>query len=442
MKILYISLGCDKNLVDTERMLGFVKNAGYQLTDIEEEADACVINTCCFIHDAKQESIETILSTAELKKTGKLKYLIVTGCLAQRYKNEIIESIPEVDAVLGTASYGLVAETLKQLEKDALPERVILKDICNSEEIVSERVLSGIGHYSYLKIAEGCNKHCTYCVIPSIRGNYRSAPFDDLIKEAERLAQNGINELIVIAQETTIYGRDLYGKNRLCELLHELCAIEGLKWIRLMYCYPEEITDELIETIKSESKICHYLDIPIQHSSDRILKAMGRRTDRNQICDMIKKLRAEIPDIVIRTSLITGFPTETEEDHNDLKEFISEMKLERVGVFTYSKEEGTPAFKMRPQITAKVKKERRKELMLLQQELVFKKNESLAGSTLDCIIDGKLPKEGVYVGRTYMDAPGIDGCVFINSDEELIGGSIVKVRVEAFKGYDLIGTVV
>lgn len=442
MKVFFVSLGCDKNLVDSERMLGSLYAAGHTVTDLEEEAEVCVINTCCFIHDAKQESIDTILQFGEKKKDGVLKFLIVTGCLAQRYHEEIAASIPEVDAILGTASYDELTAVINRLASGISENRIVIKDIASAPEKVMERRLSGIEHYSYLKIAEGCDKHCTYCVIPSIRGPYRSAPLEALVEEAKKLAASGINELIVIAQETTIYGTDLYHENRLPMLLKQLCAIEGLDWIRLMYCYPEDITDELIEVIGSEPKLCHYLDIPIQHISDRILKLMGRRTDSREIMSMIDKLRKRIPDIVIRTSLITGFPSETEEEHRELVDFLKSMRLERVGVFTYSKEEGTPAAKMKGQIPERVKKARRKELMTVQQGLVFERNNSLLGQTLKCIVDARLPEDDIYIGRSYMDAPGIDGCVFIRSERELIGGTMVYVRIDGFKDYDLIGTVV
>ncbi len=440
MKVLFVSLGCDKNLADSEKMLGALKSRGHVLTDNEEEAEAAVVNTCCFIHDAKQESIETILSLAQLKETACLKYLIVTGCLAQRYKDEIIESIPETDCVLGTTAYDEMLDVLDKLEADRLKERVIIKDTSLDPVLPGKRVRSDITHYSYLKIAEGCDKRCTYCVIPDIKGHYRSMDFDALIAEAECLAEDGVTELMVVAQETTLYGVDLYGKKMLPELLHRLCGIEGLKLIRLMYCYPEEITDEMIDTIASEPKICHYIDMPIQHASDAVLKRMGRRTNGEQIRKTIKKLRKAIPDIAIRTSLITGFPGETDEDHACLMSFLEEMKLDRVGVFTYSREENTPAYRMKDRVTKTVANRRRKELMGLQQKIVFDKNAALVGRELDVIIDGRIPEEGVYVGRTYMDAPGIDSVVFVRSGRDIISGSLVRVLIEDFKNYDLIGT--
>ena len=442
MKVLFVSLGCEKNLADSEKMLGALKTRGHVLTDNEEEAEAAVVNTCCFIHDAKQESIETILSLAQLKETASLKYLIVTGCLAQRYKDEIIASIPETDSVLGTTAYDELLDVLDKLEAGRLKEqeRVITKDISIDPVLPGSRVRSDITHYSYLKIAEGCDKRCTYCIIPELKGHYRSMDFDALIAEAEALAADGVTELMVVAQETTLYGVDLYGKKRLPELLKRLCAIEGLKLIRLLYCYPEEITDELIETIASEPKICHYIDMPIQHASDPVLKRMGRRTNGAQIRKTIRKLRKAMPDIAIRTSLITGFPGETDEDHACLMSFLEECRLDRVGVFTYSREENTPAYRMKDRVLKSVANRRRRELMGLQQKIVFEKNAALVGHEFDVIIDGRIPEDGVYVGRTYMDAPGIDSVVFVRSGRDIISGSVVRVLIEDFKNYDLIGT--
>jgi ribosomal protein S12 methylthiotransferase len=440
MKVLFVSLGCDKNLADSEKMLGALKYSGHELTDNEEEAEAAVVNTCCFIHDAKQESIETILSQAQLKETASLKYLVITGCLAQRYRDEIIDSIPEVDSVLGTTAYDEIPAVLSRLEANSLKERIIIKDTSIDPVLPGRRIRSDITHYSYLKIAEGCDKRCTYCVIPDIKGHYRSMDYDALVKEAEELASDGVTELMIVAQETTLYGLDLYGKKRLPELLKRLCAIDGLRMIRLMYCYPEEITDELIETMASEPKLCHYIDMPIQHASDAVLKRMGRRTNGAQIRNTIEKLRRAIPDIAIRTSLITGFPGETEEDHACLMAFLKECRLDRVGVFTYSREENTPAYRMKDRVTKAVANRRRKDLMALQQSIVFDKNAALAGKQIDVIIDGRIPEDGVYVGRTYMDAPGIDSVVFVRSGRDIISGSVIRVIIEDFKDYDLIGT--
>lgn len=437
MNIFFVSLGCDKNLVDSEVMLGLIREKGFHLTNEEQEADIIVVNTCCFINDAKEESINTILEMAEYKKNGKLKGLIVTGCLAQRYKNDIMKEIPEVDALLGTTSYDAISEVIDKVLEGEKAES--FKDLNELSTVETHRVNTTGGYFSYLKIAEGCDKHCTYCIIPKIRGDYRSVPMEKLIKEAEFLAEGGVKELILVAQETTVYGVDLYGKKSLPELLHKLCNIEGIEWIRLQYCYPEEITDELIEVIKTEPKICHYLDIPIQHASDNILKRMGRRTNQKELRDLIAKLRKEIPDIALRTSLITGFPGETEEDHEILKTFVKEMKFERLGVFTYSKEEDTPAAKMKDQILKKVKVSRQKELMKLQQTIAFDHAKDMIDKELKVMIEGKLPDEGVYIGRTYMDAPNVDGYIFVHTSDELMSGEFAEVLVMEAKDYDLIG---
>ena len=437
MNVFFISLGCDKNLVDTEKMLALLDEAGYGITDDENDAEVCIVNTCCFIGDAKEESIECLLETAELKKTARLKYLIAAGCLAQRYKDEIIREIPEVDAVIGTYAVKELVDVIRSLESGN-GKSLLRVDDSGYEQPGTGRIRSGVGHYSYLKISDGCSKRCTYCIIPYVRGGYRSAPKEDLIREASVLASSGVNELILVAQETTMYGTDIYGRKALPELLRGLADIEGIDWIRLMYCYPEEIDDELIRVFKEEPKLCRYIDLPIQHISDSILKKMGRRTNGREIKDLISRLREEIPGIAIRTSLISGFPGETEEDHELLKSFVEEMKLDRVGVFTYSREEGTPAAAMKDQVKKSVSRQRRKELMLAQQKVVFEKNRSFAGSNISVIIDGKLSDEDVYVGRTYRDAPDIDGCVFVKTDRELISGMIIDAQVTGFKDYDLI----
>ncbi len=437
MNLLFISLGCDKNLVDSEVMLGIVEKNGYRIVDSEEDADIIVINTCCFIHDAKEESIQTILEMAEYKKTGRLKALIVTGCLAQRYKEEILSEIPEVDAVLGTASYDKIAETIRRaLERGGFVE---LSDINALPLVDTKRLVTTGGHFAYLKIAEGCDKHCTYCIIPKLRGNYRSVPIKRLLKEAQELAEQGVKELILVAQETTVYGKDIYGEKSLHLLLRKLCEIKGLRWIRVLYCYPEEIYDELIEVMKEEKKICRYLDLPIQHSEDEILRRMGRRTTRQQLISTVEKLRREIPDIVLRTTLITGFPGETKEQHEALMDFVDEMEFERLGVFTYSPEEDTPAADFPGQIPEEVKEERRAELMELQQEIVFERAEEMAGKELLVMIEGKVADEDAYVGRTYMDAPNVDGLIFVNTDRELVSGDFAKVTVTGAAEYDLIG---
>lgn len=446
MNILFVSLGCDKNLVDTEVMLGILAEKGHQMIDDETQADIVIVNTCCFIHDAKEESIQNILEFAELKETGRLKALIVTGCLAQRYKEEILTEIPEVDAVLGTTSYDEIGNVIDQLFSDSPMERgdakITMKDVDYLPEVTSHRLVTTGGHFAYLKIAEGCDKHCTYCIIPKIRGNFRSVPMEQLIVEAEQLASEGVKELILVAQETTLYGKDIYGEKALPKLLRELCKISGIQWIRVLYCYPEEITEELIAVIKEEPKICHYLDIPIQHASDTILKRMGRRTSRAQLIETIEKIRSEIPDITLRTTLITGFPGETEEDHEEVMAFVDQMEFERLGVFTYSPEEDTPAAKMPDQIEEEIKLDRQAEIMELQQDIVFEQAEDMIGRELLVMIEGKVADENAYVGRTYRDAPNVDGLIFVNTEEELMSGDFAKVKVTGAMEYDLIGELI
>ncbi len=439
MKLLCISLGCDKNLVDTEKMLGLFRQNGWEFTDDEAEADAVLVNTCCFIGDAKEESVNTILEMAELKKEGNVKALLVTGCMAERYKQEILDEIPEVDAIVGTSSYDEIIDVLNGVFKGQGPVSCF-EDLDRLPKSKGRVVTTG-GYYGFLKIAEGCDKRCTYCIIPSLRGPYRSYPMEDLVEEAKALAEGGVKELIVVAQETTLYGVDLYGKKMLPELLRRLTEVSGIQWIRIQYCYPEEITDELIEVIKTEEKICHYLDIPIQHASDRILKRMNRRTNQAQLKEMIAKLRTEIPDIVLRTTLISGFPGETEEDHQLLMEFVDEMEFERLGVFAYSAEEDTPAYSFENQVPQEVKEERRDEIMELQQEIAFEHSEEMVGRILDVLIEGKVADEPAYVGRTYMDAPGVDGLIFVNSGELFMSGDFVRVKVVGASEYDLIGEV-
>lgn len=440
MNILFVSLGCDKNLVDTEVMLGLLAEKGYQMVDSEELADVIVINTCCFINDAKEESIQTILEMAEYKKTGAIKALIVTGCLAQRYRQEILDEIEEVDAVLGTTAYDKIVEAIDEALLGH--STVQVEDVDALPLVESKRLVTTGGHFAYLKIAEGCDKHCTYCIIPKIRGNFRSVPMERLIREAEQLAKQGVKELILVAQETTLYGKDLYGEKSLPKLLKELCKIGGIRWIRILYCYPEEITDELIQVMKEEDKICHYLDLPIQHASDVILKRMGRRTSKEQLKDIMKKLRREIPDIAIRTTLITGFPGETPEQHEELMEFVDEMEFDRLGVFTYSPEEGTPAAEFAEQIEENVKEDRQAELMELQQEIAFELAEDMIGREVLVMIEGKVADENAYVGRTYKDAPNVDGLIFVESEEELMSGDFAKVRVTGALEYDLIGEII
>lgn len=437
MKILFISLGCDKNLVDSEVMLGLLASRGYEMIDDEQEADIIVVNTCCFIHDAKQESVDNILEMAEYKKTGKLKALIVTGCLAERYRQEIIDEIPELDAVLGTTAYDKILDAVDEaLEGKHFLE---MEDLQALPVVDTKRQITTGGHFAYMKIAEGCDKHCTYCIIPKIRGTYRSVPMEQLIKEAEELAAQGVKELILVAQETTLYGKDLYGEKSLHKLLKELCKVSGIQWIRILYCYPEEITDELIQVIKEEPKICHYLDLPIQHANDEILKRMGRRTSKQELIDIVTKLRKEIPDICLRTTLITGFPGETEEQHQELVEFVDEMEFDRLGVFTYSPEEDTPAATMPDQIDEEVKLERQAELMELQQEIAFDTAENMIGREMLVMIEGKIADEPAYVGRTYRDAPKVDGLIFVETGELLMSGDFAKVTVTGAEEYDLIG---
>lgn len=455
--VLFVSLGCDKNLVDSEKMLGLLNEAGYRVAQEESEADAIVVNTCCFIHDAKEESVETILEMAEWKKKGRLKALIVTGCMAQRYQDEIQQEIPEVDAVIGTTGYTEIVPILDEIlaeaeasQKEAAVEEPKEKSFVNCcpsidllpASLADKRVVTTGGYTAYLKIAEGCNKRCTYCIIPYIRGHYRSFPMEDLLEEARKLAEGGVKELILIAQETTVYGMDCYGRKALPELLTKLCEIEGIEWIRILYCYPEEITDELIAVMKKEKKICHYLDIPIQHSEDTILKRMGRRTNRAELVSLVEKLRKEIPDIVLRTTLITGFTGETEEEFKNMVDFVDSMEFDRLGVFPYSAEEGTKAAEMDGQITEEVKESRRDEIMALQQEISADKAASRIDDEMSVLIEGYLYEDDIYIGRTYMDAPKVDGNVFVRAEEELISGDIVPVRITGANEYDLMGDVI
>ena len=441
MKILFVSLGCDKNLVDSERMLGSLTGAGYEFTDDETEAEVIVVNTCCFIGDAKEESIQTILSMAKYKETGKLKALIVTGCLAQRYQDEVLEEIPEVDAVLGTNAYDAIVEAVEGALKGSVYKNYhALEGLPDMHD--KKRLVTTGGHYAYLKIAEGCDKHCTYCVIPSIRGAYRSVPMEELIDQAKQLVAQGVKELILVAQETTVYGVDLYGEKSLHRLLDGLNAIDGLYWIRLMYCYPEEIDTQLIEAIKRNGKVVHYLDMPIQHINDDILKRMGRRTSGAELADKIELLRSEIPDICLRTTLICGFPGETPQAHEELLEFLNWAEFDRLGAFTYSPEENTPAASFEGQLDEETKLTWRDEVMELQQEISYDRNESMKGRELWAFVEGKVADENAYVARTYKDAPGVDGYIFIHTDAELMSGDFVKVRVTGALDYDLIGEMI
>ena len=436
MKVLLISLGCDKNLVDSEVMLGLLNKAGHELTNDETEAEAVVINTCAFISDAKEESINTIIEMGRLKKTGRLKKLIVTGCLSQRYKDEIMKELPEIDVIIGATNYDKIVEAI------GTDEDAIVDDINYTPKPVSERIVTTNASMAYFKIAEGCNKLCTYCIIPHIRGRYRSIPMDRLLASAEKLAADGIKELVLVAQETTLYGVDLYGGKKLPELLTKLSDIEGIEWIRLLYCYPEEITDELISVMAENPKICHYIDIPIQHSENEILRRMGRKTSREDIVSLVSKLRTAMPDIAIRTTLISGFPGETQELHDGLVDFVDECEFDRLGVFTYSPEEGTPAAGYEDQVDGELAAKWRDEIMELQQEISYEKNQELIGSIQRVLIEGYLVEDDVYVGRTYRDAPGVDGIVFVSAPYELMSGSFVDVKITEANEYDLTGVIV
>ena len=437
MNILFVSLGCDKNLVDTEMMLGMLREKGYSFTDDEAEADIAVVNTCCFIGDAKEESINTLLELSELKKEGRLKCLIAAGCLAQRYQEEIRKEIPEVDALVGTMAIDEITAAIEE----ALAGRggAHYRDLNSPPVVRRDRVVTTGGHFAYLKIAEGCNKRCTYCIIPKVRGDYRSVPMEELAAQAEELAEKGVRELILVAQETTLYGVDLYGKKSLPKLLRRLAEISGIFWIRLLYCYPEEITEELIQVMADEPKICHYLDIPIQHASDEVLRRMGRRTDQEELRQWIGRLRERIPDICIRTTLISGFPGETQEDYEELYRFVNEMEFDRLGVFPYSQEEDTAAAELPDQVEEALKKSRRDELMELQQAIAFEKAEEMVGRVLNVMVEGKVADEDVYVTRTYRDAPNVDGYLFLNTTASLMTGDFVKVLVTDSNEYDLIG---
>ena len=437
--IYFVSLGCDKNLVDSEMMITSLREQGFRLVNEETEAEVIVVNTCCFIGDAKEESINTLLEMASYKQTAKCKLLVAAGCLAQRYHKEIQTEIPEVDIIVGTMGYENLAETIRGELKEHQGVVETLQNIDYLPTPLTNRDSMSGGYYAYLKIAEGCDKCCTYCVIPKVRGHYRSVPMENLLAQAEHLVQNGAKELILVAQETTLYGVDLYGHKSLPELLEKLSELEELKWIRILYCYPEEITKELVHAIKTLPKVCHYLDIPIQHASDRILKRMGRRTSKQELIDIVGKLRKEIPDIVLRTTLITGFPGETEEDHEELKEFVDEMEFDRLGVFTYSPEEDTPAATMPDQVAEEVKEARRDEIMELQQEISYDKGTDRIGQELLVMIEGKVADESAYIGRTYGDAPKVDGYIFVQTGELLMTGDFAKVRVTGALEYDLIG---
>ena len=445
LQIFFESLGCDKNLVDSEKMIGLLSRAGYSFTDSERDADVIVVNTCAFIGDAKEESIQEILRLAEYKKAGRCRSLIAAGCLAERYKDEILKELPELDGVIGTASWDgivkLVEETAER-GRERAESLSLFRDISRLPDAKGARVVTTGGHYAYLKIAEGCNKFCTYCAIPFCRGPYRSVPMEALVREAGDLAEKGVRELILVAQETTLYGTDLYGRKCLPELIRKLAAIPDIRWIRLLYGYPEELTDEMIALFAEEPKLCRYLDLPVQHASDRILKAMGRKTTRGEVTELIRRLREQVPDITLRTTLMSGFPGETEEDHAENLSFVKEMRFDRLGVFAYSKEEGTAAAKFKNQVPKRLRVKRRNEIMRLQQGIAFEKAREMPGRSLTVMVEGQVSdEENVYVGRTCMDAPDVDGYLFFRSAEERLSGDFVQVKVTGAKGYDLIGEV-
>lgn len=439
MKLFFVSLGCDKNLVDSEKMLALLSADGIGITDTAEDADVIVVNTCSFIHDAKQESIETILQLAEYKNAGTCRCLVVCGCLAERYREEIRTEIPEVDAVVGTSAYDRIVEAVER-GLDSAPVQLTRESDYLPRGLI-QRLPSARNYVSYLKIAEGCDKHCSYCIIPQLRGRYRSIPMEELLEEARLLAAQGTRELIVIAQETTVYGVDIYGKKTLPELLRRLCKIEEICWIRILYCYPEEITEELILTMKEEQKICHYLDLPIQHCNDKILKKMGRKTTREELERKISRIRDILPDVALRTTLISGFPGEGEAEHEECLSFVRQIRFDRLGVFPYSPEEGTAAVDFDGQVEEEVKRQRADALMEAEQDVIFEQNETCIGKKMQVIVDGYLPEDEVYVGRTYRDAPEIDGCVFFSALYEIVSGTMLWVRIVEAKGYDLIGEV-
>lgn len=437
MQIYFVSLGCDKNLVDSEKMLAILDRAGYELTECPEEAEIIVVNTCAFIHDAKQESIETLLELAELKKTGRCQVVIAAGCLAERYKDEILDEMPEIDGIIGTTAYDSVLEVIEQTLQGK--HSIKTKELSYLPSHLTDRISSGISHVGYLKISEGCNKNCSYCIIPSMRGRYRSVPMEELVEETVKLTAHGVKELILVAQETTLYGIDLYGEKKLPELIQRLSQIEALEWIRILYCYPEEITEELADAIRDNPKVCRYLDLPIQHCNDEILKKMGRLTNKKQLQEKIQMLRDKMPDITLRTTLISGFPGETQAQHEECLAFVKEMKFDRLGVFPYSPEEGTRASAFDHPVEEEIKRMRADAIMEVEQQVIFEKNDTMAGTRLTAIVDGYLPEEEVYVARTYRDAPDIDGCIFFRAPYEIISGSLVALMVTDAKGYDLIG---
>lgn len=437
LKIAVASLGCAKNLVDTENMLGFLAQKGCEFVNEPEKADVIIVNTCAFIGDAKEESINTILDMARFKEEGACSLLVVTGCLAERYHDDIKRELPEVDAIVGTGDFAKICEVI---DKAFSGEAVCMYG--HSEDFTLSgmpRIVTTQPHSAYLKIAEGCDNKCTYCVIPSLRGRYRSRTIEDIVQETEHLAGSGVRELILIAQDTTCYGIDLYGSYKLAELLRQLCKVDGIKWIRVHYCYPEGITDELLDTMASDSKILHYFDIPIQHASDSVLKRMGRNTSKDALLALICKIREKISDAVIRTSLIVGFPGESAEDFEELCDFVRETRMDRVGVFTYSKEENTPAAKLPNQIDKRTKQRRRDKLMAIAQEISFEKNSERIGSVLEVLCEGFDEESCLYVGRGYGDSIGVDSLVYFAAKREVNEGEFVNVKILCAQEYDLVG---
>jgi len=436
IKIAFVSLGCDKNLVDSENMLGLLEKEGFTITSNEEEADVLVVNTCAFIHDAKQESVDAIIEVGQYKETGNAKAIIVAGCLSERYREDLVELLPEIDSIIGTTNFYEIVRVVKEtLEGKKLN---LTGDIDAPIQEGVPRILTTAGHYAYVKIAEGCDNFCTYCIIPKLRGKFRSRTIEDIVREANELVEGGAKELILVAQDVTRYGVDMYGERSLVKLLEELVKIEDLKWVRLLYCYPEQVDDNLIQMIKKEDKIVKYIDMPIQHISDSVLKRMNRKTSKEYIENLINKLRKEIPDICIRTSLISGFPGETEEEHEELYNFVKEFKLDRLGVFTYSREEDTPADKLDGHMEEEIKEMRRDQIMALQHEISIENSKQMVGKEIEIIVEGKLYEDDVYIGRSYKDAPEVDGLVFIETDEELLTGELLKAKVILSKEYDLV----
>lgn len=433
-KAFILTLGCPKNTVDSENMAYILESRGYEMVEDAADADYIIINTCSFIRDAMEESINSLLEATLIKKERSEVKLIATGCLAQRHAAELEKEMPEIDAFVGTGQFQNIADVLDSMSD----ETVIRTDDVNCPVFETGRVLSTAPYYAYLKVSEGCNKNCTYCIIPKLRGKQRSRRLEDIVREAETLAKEGVRELILISQDVGEYGSELYGKRMLPELLERLEKIEGIRWIRLLYIYPETISEELIDVMSASEKILHYIDMPLQHVNDRILRMMGRRTDRKEIEGIIRSLRDRMDDIIIRSTFITGFPTETDEEHEELLEFIRSARLDRVGFFTYSREEGTPAYSFEPQIEEDKKEERFDELMSAQEEVSIENLERFAGKTLEVIIEDRV-EDGVYIGRSYMDTPDIDGEVYLESDDELEIGNIYKVLITDTLEYDLVG---